>query len=373
MQFSSQVDFSRRYGKSIGIINKQFNYEFKNKLEKLTDKEKRKLFCENLDELIKYDSLLCIWLYYYDYEKFIAEFKNYVMIMDEEEFNLIIESSIILENVMDNFWLESNDPKLKSDYVYEDALKEYINRVERNGYKYDNDEKKDKNFKVLLKNIYYRINNETLFKKNFKMTQEFKNARIDDILQMRTKEEWEILYALRYSYKNVINELLNNKSNNAFDPEISKYRLDLDSTLKPNIVDTDYLSELYKNKKKYEDFLMLYQETIEGLDWHNPYSNETIDSLEYFPRETSKPTNEWAYASYYDLENTAQKIVENMIATRKRKREERENEFNKRWKRLEEKNNKINTFIKYTKNGLYYGTRLSLIIAVSAIVYAYFI
>lgn len=374
MHFSTQVDFSRRYGKTIGKSMNGLNYHIKKELEQLDNQVKRNFFCDNLEDLIKSDLLLCVWLYYSEYDKFLPEFKDYVLTMDDDEFKLIVNSTVHLGNVMDNFWLETNDPQLKSEYVYENALNEYIKRVESNGYKYNSDESKDDSFKILIKNAYYRMKNNELFNKYLKLTFELKNARIDDTIQMRTKDEWEILYSIRYLYKNIINELIDKKnSKNIYDERFSMYRYE--PNFEPNNNDIGTLSELYKIKQKYEDLLMFYQDSTEGLEWYNPYSTKIIENLEYFPRETSKPSNEWAYSSYYDLENTAQKVVDNLIETRKRRREEREIEFNKRWKKIEElmeqKNNRIRKIPNFLQNGFYYGTRLSIIIALSAVTYAY--
>ena len=69
------------------------------------------------------------------------------------------------------------------------------------------------------------------------LTQNLKNARLDDIIQCRTKDEWEILYSVRYMYMNVVNS-----HNNIFE------------------------------KIKLNNLLLHYQELTETLYWHNPYS-----------------------------------------------------------------------------------------------------
>ena len=81
--------------------------------------------------------------------------------------------------------------------------------------------------------------------------------------------------------------------------------------------DTTTEDELFAIKKNIEDWLMIYQTTSEGLEWHNPYSDKFIDSIEYFPRETSKPIYDYAYQKYYDLDNNSINIVNNMIMHRK--------------------------------------------------------
>ena len=209
MQFSTQVNFTCRYGKSIGSSISGLIYQLKNEVNKLGE-DKRKLYRDSLDEIIKTDPILCDWLYYSDYDKFLSEFKNYVMIIDNDEFNVILGSTVCLGQVMDNFWLESNDPRLKTDYDYEKVLEKYIKQIEKNGYVYKENDN-DIQFKILLKNIDYRTRNKDLYTEYFNMSQQLKHARIDDLLQMRTREEWEIVYSLRFLYKNVVNILLDKK------------------------------------------------------------------------------------------------------------------------------------------------------------------
>ena len=140
------------------------------------------------------------------------------------------------------------------------------------------------------------------------------------------------------------------------------------------------------------------------MEWHNPYSDKLIDSLEYLPRETSKPTHEYAYSKYYDLENNAQKVVDNMIQTYKRRRAENHNNFEKRIKKINDLNDlieskhdlieskqdlieskqdlieskqdydeKILKYAGYIRNFFYYGLRISVVIAVGSIIYMWYI
>lgn len=247
---------------------------------------------------------------------------------------------------MDNFWLESNDNTLKTNYDPILAKKNYIERVKKNGFKYTEKEEYD-GFQLLLKNADYKFRNESLYTQYFNFTQNLKCAHIDDILQMRTEEEWKILYSIRYIYKNVVNKYLDNKK-----------------------------IELYKKKHFLESYLMLYQETVEGLEWYNPYSSKSIENLEYFPRETSKPKHKYAYSTYYDLENMAQQtfddMVNNMIEIRIQNKIKFENKFTKKIENiknmLEEKNKRIHKIAKIMQ----YTIRISAILGVSAILYAYF-
>jgi hypothetical protein len=331
MHFSTDVNFSVRYGKSIGTKSCDL-YNLKQKLNKLDDTKKRELFSDSVHDIISNDILLCIWLYYTDYQQFLAEFKNYILTIDYDELDLIINSTIHLQNVMDNFWLESNDNTLKTNYDPILAKKNYIERVIKNGFKYTEKEEYD-GFPLLLKNVDYKFRNESLYTQYFNFTQNLKYAHIDDILQMRTEEEWKILYSIRYIYKNVVNELDNKYLDNKY-------------------LDNKYLNnkkiELYKKKQFLESYLMLYQDTVESLEWYNPYSSKPIENLEYFPRETSKPTHKYAYSTYYDLENMAQQTFDdmdnNMIEIRRQNNIKCENEFTKLSKNIknmiEERNKK---------------------------------
>ena len=382
MHLSTQVDFSRRFGKSIGSSISGLKYQIKKEIEQLEETDKRQLYCASLDNLIKEDLLLCDWLYYNDYEQFLEEFKKYISSsLSDEEFKLITDSSIHLGQIMDNFWLESNDPELKSEYTHEKALEEYITRVEKNGYTYKKEDDDNEHYKLILKNIYYRHKNEDLVNTHFNMKQQLKYARLDDILQSRTQDQWAILYSLRYLYKNVVNILINKNisGDNIFQLNLTNNTgIDFDFNNNTNYqINSDTNdSELYKIKKNLEDLLMLYQESSEGLEWHNPYSDKRIDSIEYFPRATSKPSHDWAYSKYYDLENNAHNVVNNMINIRKRKREESSTNLEKRFKNIrdlmEQRSKRIQKIYWYISNGIYYGTRLSVLVAFGAFIYSYY-
>lgn len=282
--------------------------------------------------------------------------------------------------MMDNFWLESNDPTLKSEYTYEKALEEYITRVKKNGYTYKKEDNDNEQFKLILKNIYYRHKNEDLVNTYFNTTQQLKYARLDDILQSRTQDQWEILYSLRYLYKNVVNMLINKNMSCDIMVQLNLTNTQIGFDFNNNVnyqinSDTDN-SELYKIKKNLEDLLMLYQESKEGLEWHNPYSDKRIDSIEYFPRTTSKPSHDCAYATYYDLENNAHMVINNMIQTQKRKGDESTSNLEKRFKKIhdlmEQRSERMQKIYWYISNGIYYGTRLSVLVAVGAMVYSYY-
>lgn len=343
MHFSSQVDFFGRFGKTIGNNIGGVGYQFKKNLKLLSQEKQRKLFNDNLDVIIRSDLLLCNWVYYSQYNQFIEEFKNYILKMPYLEFDSIVDSSVILGQSIDNFWLESNDPTLAQDYTYEKALKEYKEQVTKNGYTYDKskEDENDKQFNMILKNLYYRHKNETLHKIHFDVTQQLKYARLDDIIQSRTKENWEILYSIRYIYKKIVNLLLNKKISS--DDMFIKARenrtligFQSDFNIKKNLDENISQEELYKIKKNLENMLSLYQDSTEGLEWHNPYSDKPIDSIEYFPRVTSIPPNDWAYSKYYDLENNAHNVVNNLINTHKRKREEYNTEFEDRMNKIKD-------------------------------------
>ena len=87
-------------------------------------------------------------------------------------------------SLIDNFWIESNDPTLAQDYTFEKGLEEYKESVKKNGFTYDKseDDEKSEQFKMILKNLYYRRKNESLVKTHFDVTQQLKYARIDDII-----------------------------------------------------------------------------------------------------------------------------------------------------------------------------------------------
>jgi hypothetical protein len=234
---------------------------------------------------------------------------------------------------------------------------------------------------MIIKNCYYRNKNESLVKTHFDVTQELKWARLDDIIQSRTKENWEILYSLRYLYKNVVNMLINKNisGDNIFQLNLTnntRIGFDFNNNINYQINSDTNDSELYKIKQNLEDLLMLYQDSSEGLDWHNPYSDKPIESIEYFPRSTSKPEHEWAYSKYYDLENNAHIVLNNFINTRKRKREENNKQFEDRINKIknlmEKRNNRIKKIAKYITNGIYYGTRLTVLIAIASIAYAFY-
>jgi hypothetical protein len=350
MQFSTQVDFFCRYGKTIGNSVSGIRSEFTEKLKQIeSDKDKRKLFCDSIDNIIKSDLILCVWLYYVEYDKFISELKDYIISLDLEEFNIISHNCVYLGNLIDIFWLESNDPTLKLQYNFDQAKKDYIEKCEKNGYTYKDD---PENFKILLKYKTYCNINKDLDNQHFNFKKELSNARFDDILQLRTSDEWKILYSLRYKYKNVINLLNKNK-------------------LDDNI---DNRTELFYMKTNLENYLMLYQQTSEGLEWHNPYSDKLIESLEYFPRETSKPPYDYAYLKYYDLEKDFQNNIDSMISNRKRHREELKNEFTNRLKKINtlhneiinKRNNILNT-VKYVS----YGLLLSGFVGICSVIYMY--
>lgn len=382
MHFTTQVDFSRRFGKTIGKSTGGLEYRFKKHLKTLSQEEQRKLFNDNFELLIKTDVLLCVWLYYADCDRFFSEFKNYVLIISDVEFDSIANSSVLLGNMMDNFWLELNDPTLMSDYTFQKALEEYKQRVKKNGFSYNKSKEDEENeqFKSLLKNLYYRHKNKDLAESHFDMTQQLKYARLDDIIQSRTKEDWEILYSLRYIYKNVVNLLLDKKITGdvMYNKDRANRKLDFsfDFNYDKNLNENLSTDDLYQMKVKIEDLMMLYQVSEEVLEWPNPYSNKPIDTIEYFPRSTSKPEHDWAYAKYFDLENNAYTVVNNMINTRKRKRAETENEFtdkiNKIKNLMEERNKRIENITKYLKNGIYYCTRLAVVIAIGSIVYGFY-
>lgn len=381
MHFTTQVDFSRRFGKIIGSNIGGLGYEFKKHLETLSSIEQRKLFNDNLDLLIKSDLMCCVWVYYEQYEQFVSELKNYILKMSDSEFDSIANSSVLLGSLIDNFWLEVNDPTLAQDYTFEKGLEEYKESVKKNGFTYDkseNDEKSEQ-FKMIIKNLYFRRKNENLVKSHFDMTQQLKYARIDDIIQSRTKENWEILYSIRYLYKNVVNLLIKTMSGkDMFKQDLTnrKFGFDLDFNIDKNLDENLSQEELYNIKKNLEDWLNTYQESSEGLEWHNSYSDKPIDSLEYFPRETSKPEHEWAYSKYYDLENNAHNVVNNLINTRKRKHKEYnknfEDKMNKIKDLMEKRDQRIKKIAKYITNGIYYGTRLTVLMAIGAIAYAFY-
>jgi len=381
MHFSTQVDFSRRYGKSVGSNISGFDYQVKKKLETIPKKEQQKLVSENIEQVIKTDLLLSEWLYYVDYETFIKEFKNYIIVMPYYEFNLIITSCVHLGTILEIFWLESNDPTLKSEYTPEKALESYKKSVEKNGYKFDETEERvrDDGFKIIIKNLFYKHNNEELYQTLFKLKQELKFARIDDILQCRTKENWEILYSLRHIYKNVVNMLLDKKNTgkDMFAHSQNNRRIELDTSFNvTKTIDNISVDELLILKKNLEDYLMGYQESTEGLEWHNSFSDKPIETIEYFPRETSKPPHEWAYSKYYDLENNAHVVVNNMVNTRKRKRDEYKSDLTERMNKIkdsmEKRNERIIRTAQYISNGIYYGIRLSVLIAIGAIAYSFY-
>ncbi len=384
MHFSSQVDFSRRFGKTIGSNIGGIGYGFKTHMNTLSQLEQRKLFNENLDLFIKSDLINCVWVYYEQYEQFISELKNYILKMSDSEFDSIVNSSVLLGSLINNFWIESNDPTLAQDYTFEKGLEQYKESVKKNGFTYDESKENEdsEQFKMILKNLYYRRKNENLVKSHFDVTQQLIYARIDDIIQSRTKENWEILYSIRYLYKNVVNMLIKTMSGKDMCGLDCKERynrklgFDLDFNIDKNLDENLSQEELYNIKKNLEDWLNAYQESSEGLEWHNSYSDKPIESIEYFPRETSKPEHEWAYSKYYDLENNANNVVNNLINTRKRKREDYnknlEDRFNKVRELMEKRNQRIKKMTEYITNSIYYTSRLSLLMALGAIAYMFY-
>ena len=372
MSYSLKVNFSRRFGKTNGY-NKISNYDLKKQLNNLeTNLAKRKLYVSYLSEIFKHDLFLREWLYYEDYDIFIGNFKNYVLTIDDEYFNLIVDSEIHLKNLVEIFLMEQLDPKLKDEYVYETALEEHKKAVEKNGYTF-NEKDKYKGFNLTLREMDYRKRNEDVYQKVFDLTKELKYARNDDILHMRTEENWKILYSLRYLYKNVVNKILSDTQNT---DTTFQYNQINNNPRKFSFDETIPVSELYKIKKNIEDYLMLFQDSSEGLDWHNPYSNKLIESIEYFPRETSKPPHDYAYSVYHDLENTALSNVIEMINQRKRKRDEANNEvaerLNKIHKLMEERNNRIQRITNFIVYGIKYGSFISMAVGFTAIAYYYF-
>lgn len=373
MSYSLNVDFNRRLGKSISS-NKISSYEIKKNINECENNlDKRKIFNDYLSEIFKHDLFLCNWLYYEDYDNFLSDFKEYILELDDEYFNIIINSDIHLGNMVDIFWMEKNDPKLRENYNYETALEEHKKAVEKNNYKFDNDDRKYEGFKLILKELTYKRYNQEIYDKLFKLKKELEYARMDDILHMRTELQWKILYSLRYVYKNVVNKILANIDSSYILYEVSK-------KIKPNNIfsfdETTPVSQLYKIKKNIEDYLMFYQESTEGLEWHNPYSDKPIENIEYFPRETSKPLHKYAYAEYYDLKNTAFLNLEEMLNQRKKRNEEIQNNINERFnkihKLMQERDDKVKNIAKFIGYGIKYGYYASIIIGISVISYYFF-
>jgi len=372
MTYSLKVDFSRRFGKEIGV-NRLSLYDLKKQINECENNlDKRKIFNEYLPEIFKYDLFLCAWLYYDEYDKFISDFKQYILTLDDEYFNIIINSVIHLGNLVNIFWMEQNDPLLAKNYNYETALEEYKKAVEKNNYKFDNNDSKMEGFKLILQELTYKKQNNDIYQKLFNLKTQLDYARLDDIFHMRTEEEWKILYSLRYVYKNVVNKISSNTYNTTSDQLSKKIKLD-------NIFyfdETTPVRELYKIKKNIEDYLIFYQNSTEGLEWHNPYSNKLIENIEYFPRETSKPSHKYAYSEYYDLENTAFLNLEEMLNQRKKRKEEIQNNFNERLnkihKLMQERDNKVKNIAKYISYGIKYGYYASIVIGISIISYYFF-
>jgi hypothetical protein len=272
MYFSTLVNYSRRYGKSIGnTINNTQYINNDNNIDNNND----------IYVIIKNDYYLCKWLYYEDIDKFIKEFRLYL-----KDNNINYNNTILIDYLLEIFWLESNDPTLNTEYTQKEALDNYKIHVESNDYNFKN-ELNDDTFKYMLRSMNYRNKNKKLTELYIKLFTELDYARFDDILQTRTKEEWEIIYSLRYMYKNIVNNIL-------------------------SITDVFNFTfyELNTTKKKLEYLLKIYQTTNEGYNWYYPYSKQLIDSIEYFPRDTSKPSHDYAYSSYYnfDINNIQQKI-----------------------------------------------------------------
>lgn len=321
MTYSLEVDFSRRFGKTIGS-NQISTYLLKKELEKCEDGlAKRKLYINYIPEIFKHDLFLCDWLYYGDYDKFIEDFKNYVLTLDDEYFNLIVERQINLRQMVNIFWMEKNDPKLGEEYVYETALEEHIKAVEKNGYTFKDSYKND-GFKIILKEFDYMRRNKEIHDKLFNLQKELKNAHQDDILHMRTEEQWKIVYSLRYLYKNVVNKLITDKQQLSADLYKNCKSLntrDNDLTTELSFDENTPITKLYSIKTYLENYLLCYQEYYEGIEWHNSFSEKLIENIEYFPRETSKPHYKYAYASYYSLEDNALSNITDMINQRKKR------------------------------------------------------
>jgi len=320
MHFSTQVNFSRRFGKTIGN-----NVRIKNMNESLEEKFKNQ---------INNDILLCVWLYYEDYERFIKEFSEYFDNLNDDYIkNLGTKSNVYLGDILKLFWLESNDQSLREKYNQEVALDNYKVRVEKNGYKFNDKDKDSDGFYLTLRLLEYINNNKELCDELFKLTRELYDARVDDIIHCRTKDEWEILYSLRYLYKNLI--------------ENDKYN--------------------FNKKQKLEHYLMFYQDSTEGLNWHNPYSTKLIESIEYFPRETSKPPYDYAYSSYYNLKETAQDVVDTLIVNSKKQQKETSEYFTNKIKTIKDYYERRERMIKMIK----YGFRSIIIIGLSIFVYKF--
>lgn len=329
------------------------NYKRKELFNGMTFEKQKEKYNEILPDIIEKESLLSSWTFYDEYDSFLEYLKKNILDLDEKYFNLIIKSSIYLGNFIDIVWMELNDNTLKDKYNYDNALNEYKNCIKKNGYEFKNSEEEYEGFGIILHLLDYKRQNTDLYDKLFHLKKELNNNKFDNMLNMRTKENWEVLYALRYLYKNVVNKILSDE----------KQELKIDSNYyilfdkSPLTFDENTTKEvLYKIKKNLEDWLMIYQDTIEGLDWHNPYSNKFIDSIEYFPRETSKPKYDYAYSSYYNLETDAVNIINNMLAFRKKKHEETQNMINDRFKKIyelyEQRNNRVNKIKNIIKNSI---------------------
>lgn len=309
MHFSTQINFSRSFGKTIGKTIEQNKFN-------------------DIKEIILNDLFLCKWIYYEDFDRFIEEFKVYLTNLsksedDGDKYIYDLSKDSHLKNILEIFWLESNDSELRKNYDQTEALEDYCNKVNQNGYTIDIEKEiKIDGFYLFVRLLNYKNNNIKLGKLLLDLTNNLYNTRIDDIIKTRTKDEWENLYSLRFLYKKVVNDILENKSEDC------------------------------KLKMKIERYLMYFQETSESLEWHNPYSKKIIESIEYFPRESSKPEHDYAYASHYDFENNAQNIVDKLYMKTQQRQEQRniyiknlENELDKI-----EYNNKKTLFINKNKN-----------------------
>lgn len=345
-------------------------YKSKELFNGLTFEEQKEKYNEILEDIIKKESLLSSWTFYEEYDSFLEHLKKNILNLDKEYFNIIVNSLIHLGNFIDIVWMELNDDTLKNKYNYDNALNEYKNNVKKNGYECKKSDEEYDGFKIILHLLDYKRLNTDLYDKLFKLKKDLDNKKFDNMLNIRTKENWEVLYAIRYLYKNVVNKILSDK-NHELKIVYNNYNL-FDKSLLTFDENTS-IDELYKIKKNLEDWLIIYQDTIEGLDWHNPYSKKFIDNIEYFPRVTSKPPYDYAYSSYYNLETDALNIINNMFAFRKKKQEETQNMINERFKKIyelyEQRNNKIKNSISFTKY-MY----ISVVVGfISAITYSYFL
>jgi hypothetical protein len=356
-KYNTEVNFSRRFGKSIG---KQSicTYNLKKYIKSISKEQARTEYIKFLPEIFKREMFLSDWHYYQDFDKFFDDFKQYILEVDDKYFNTIVDSIFHLNFLVKIFWLEQNDPKLKEEFSDNSAKEQQRLAVEKNGYKFDvTDEDWEKNH-MMYRQFNYGSRNPELYKELFNLEQQLKHAREDDLIQSRTENEWRILYSLRHLYKNVVNRILSlnpeefKSLNNIKTTDINDmYSVDLNMDFDENT----QMDDLLKIKNNLENWLSVYQESTEGLVWHNPYSDKQIDSLEYFPRDTSKPASEWAYSKYFDLDNIAKTVVSVMLNAHKIKTLERKTEFTQKMnnlknliKRQNDNMNLVMNLIKYS-------------------------